>query len=669
MTTGEELKRYVPAEGDDVWNVKLLPGEREFVSCGDDNHATRWNLETGAVVAQYKLPSTGMRLAVVPGGKQFVACDSGRLATLWDIETATRTVAYKGHKESIYSAAVSPDGKICVTCSEDGTVRGWNTATGDKLWVIEKVEPEEEAGAADPFGGGGGADPFGFAEPPAEEKPPEDEPKGELGPGHAEDVFTVCFLPSGERVVSCSEDSAVSCWNAADGKLAWSESVSSGAKVVACSPDGKTLAVTCDDRTIHLLSAEDGKSLRVIKMPGGAHWAVAWSADGQRLFSGGDSMIYQRDAETGKQLYPPPENEHVRGSIEQVAVAPQGDRLFAATDDGTVHVWDLKTRRKVATWEAEVDDVVTMTVTPDGKLLWLLGEGVRGLDATTGEIIKRINVDNRLQAATVAAGGKLILGALWNGQIKAWDTADGSERFSTPAHEDGNDVKDIAGNEHHVVVAGARLLEIRKLTDGASVLRIPQATQGSLGAAVLLAADQGLLLMDEASDQPRVIPILPSVARNPRPLPQKEIAALVAKLGHEEFLQREKAMNALIAGGEQVLAELHADSDDSEVRWRLAKIRDRVREGLLPTSILKPVELEERVRAAAAHPTQPVWAMTAGFDCRASLQLGGIDSGRVVLSELHTDGHSPACVAFDPDGAHVYAGTRDGTVSIFRLAN
>ena len=69
LKTGKELRRYLPEKGDDVWNVKLLPGEREFLSCGDDLHATRWDLNTGAVLAKYKLPSTGMRLAVVPDGE------------------------------------------------------------------------------------------------------------------------------------------------------------------------------------------------------------------------------------------------------------------------------------------------------------------------------------------------------------------------------------------------------------------------------------------------------------------------------------------------------------------------------------------------------------------------------------------------------------------------
>ena len=663
LETGKELQRYLPSAGDDVWNVKLLPGETEFLSCGDDLHVTRWNLETGEVLAKYKLPATGMRLAIVPGGKQFIACDSGRHASLWDIATGDREVVYKGHTESVYSAAASPAGTICVTCSEDGTVRGWELASGKKLWVVEKEVPEEEE---DPRFG---ADPFGAVEPPEEEEPAEGKAKKELGPGHLEDVFTVCFLPDGKHVVSCSEDSAVSLWNAADGKQVWSESVSSSAKVVTCSPHGETLAVTSDDGTIHLLSAKDGSLVRVIKAPGSEHWAVAFSPDGKRILTGGDSMIYQWNAATGEQLFPPPKSEYVKGSISKIAVSPDGKTLYALAGD-FVHVWNVGTREQIARWPVpgEVDDIEAIGCSEVGDMLWLLGEKTVALNTKSGKVTQSIANENNLESAKFTADGKLMIALFWNGQVKGWSTTSGKEVFSTPAHSDGNDADDMAvGDGQHVAVVGKRLIEVRNVTNGNSVLQIPRTAELSVRSTVLLAGDQGLLLMGELNDQPRLIPIIPSVARNPRRLPPKQIDLLVSQLGDEQFSRRESAMNALIAGGEQVLSQLEAASDDTEVRWRLAKIRDRVREGLLPNSVLKEIELEAETRDAAAHPTLPVWAMVARYDCRATLQLGSVAGQRVLLADATCDGHSPACVTFSPDGEHLFTGNRDGTVSVFAV--
>ena len=81
-----------------------------------------------------KLPGKVMSVAFSPDGSQFVA-GSG-LAGLYGVATICRTddgttiSQIKAHRDAIYDAQFSPDGKLLATCSYDRVVDLWNVADG-----------------------------------------------------------------------------------------------------------------------------------------------------------------------------------------------------------------------------------------------------------------------------------------------------------------------------------------------------------------------------------------------------------------------------------------------------------------------------------------------------------------------------------------------------------
>jgi len=93
-----------------------------------------WTCETGIVDNIAVSAQTGKILLerVEPGG--------GRGVELWDsrgVQPEQRfQVAERNTYESMFSIALSPDGKTILTGSEDGTVRFWDVETGRALHVL-----------------------------------------------------------------------------------------------------------------------------------------------------------------------------------------------------------------------------------------------------------------------------------------------------------------------------------------------------------------------------------------------------------------------------------------------------------------------------------------------------------------------------------------------------
>jgi WD40 repeat protein len=101
-----------------------------------------WDIGSGQAITTLPQRTVMSGLAYTPDGNT-LAMITGWSVVLWDIPRGQPRARLQGHKDRIWSLALSPDGRLLATASNDGTVRLWDVVGGGERaafnWRIGKV--------------------------------------------------------------------------------------------------------------------------------------------------------------------------------------------------------------------------------------------------------------------------------------------------------------------------------------------------------------------------------------------------------------------------------------------------------------------------------------------------------------------------------------------------
>jgi WD40 repeat protein len=157
---------------------------------------------------------------------------------------------------------------------------------------------------------------------------------------------------------------------------------------IAFSPDGKTLATSCDDGTLRLWERASGKQRgQVVGHEGKSISACVFAPDGKHVWSAGrDNTVRQWDADSGKERRTLLKEANV---FNGVSLAANGRMAATGTGSwhGAVFLWALPSGKKVA----QLNGWWAMAFSPDNqKFLHQLTDGHLHLhDLRTGRMIRR----------------------------------------------------------------------------------------------------------------------------------------------------------------------------------------------------------------------------------------------------------------------------------------
>jgi WD40 repeat protein len=210
--------------------------------------------------------------------------------TLWNSADWTRRQTLHGHRDTMLTAAISPDGKLAATGSYDQSIRLWDTSSGKELRVLNGHNGPVFDLAFDPTGR--------LLASASGDRTVKlwDVAKGERLDTFSQPLkeqYAVAFLPDGRRVIAGGVDSRIRVWRLSDSaKEGTNEIVESlfahdGPILrLAVSRDGRWIVSSSEDRTIKVWDATHYE--QVARFADQSDWttALAISPDNSTLASG-----------------------------------------------------------------------------------------------------------------------------------------------------------------------------------------------------------------------------------------------------------------------------------------------------------------------------------------------------------------------------------------------
>ncbi|MBD2290667.1 TIR domain-containing protein [Microcystis wesenbergii FACHB-1317] len=218
---------------------------------------------------------------------------------LWKQDGTLRTLL--GHKGSVSTVKISPNGQFIVSGSLDGTVRIWGL-DGKLLNTL----------------------------------------KGDTG-----GVHSVAISPNGKLIVSGNWDKTLKIWRL-DGKLLNNlKGHTDGVQAVAISPDGKFIASGSASNSIKIWQIDGhGTLLSIVTLKGhlSSVLGVDFSRDGRMLVSGSDDNTIKLWKTDEKGQWLPSSVRTIEGhsnSVLDVKFSPDGQQIASASADDTIRIWQL----------------------------------------------------------------------------------------------------------------------------------------------------------------------------------------------------------------------------------------------------------------------------------------------------------------------------------------
>ena len=380
VATGEAIRRF-EGHANAVTDAVFHPDGRTILSVGNDFTLRSWDLETGKEIHRHEFLARPASLATTPDGRTAVFSIKYDLHQ-WDVAGWQEIGRLAGHEvvakggTDVHSIAISLDGRLALSASDDGSLRLWNPEGQIESRRFETDGTPLTAVAVSPDGhrlltGGDPGDAILW-----------DVERGQAIRRFEGDGIPICpdclaFSPDGRQALVAAEDvfgdsgaTSLVLWDVEAGQeIRRFEGHVSYVRSLAFSPDGRTALAgsqSIPDNAVGdliLWDLETGEEIRRFDITHDVA-NIAMSADGSRALTGSatDFVAILWDVATGQAIR---RFEGHTGPVLNVAFGPEERTVLTASYDGSLILWDVETGEVIRRYLGHDQAVWGLDVSPD----------------------------------------------------------------------------------------------------------------------------------------------------------------------------------------------------------------------------------------------------------------------------------------------------------------
>jgi len=233
---------------------------------------------------------------------------------------------------------------------------------------------------------------------------------GQFPAAHPAAITRLEFSRRGVLLASGDMAGNVRLWEFASRKLLSKQIAPQGRPITHLAFDklGERLAVAADEKCLRVWHVDTVRQLAILELALGVPNVVRYTQDGKLLAAATSAGgLFLWDSETFKPRAVlrgegNPAGQQGHGGVITCVAPLLTDKLLTGSVDKTVRVWDLKTRKPVATAFNFNQAVSCMAVSPDGRTL-AVGTGKYRSKFETGELVL-CALDNRQPPKSISQG-------------------------------------------------------------------------------------------------------------------------------------------------------------------------------------------------------------------------------------------------------------------------